>query len=446
MSLSDEVLRLIAQSPTLMAALCSGKALNDILDRGIASADDVALMIEGCIGMHPDLASNIALMLGDQRLTLSNTMAILNSPNISTESIIRILASGAMSATKARDVLSNLPANVAQAALYRLVDNGLYDYVLNILTLGASDETVSANTTWTTGVNRRRNLTIASGVTLTLGAGPAVIIADTVTNNGTIASGWVKGAGGAAGAAGAGAGGNGAGGIIILARSITVGTITANGAAGGNGSTVAANANGGAGGAGLFWEVSGYPAGTGGDGGGLTATYRGRGSKNAGGGGATYSYYGGNGGVASVASFGSLTDLVKELLKTACDWWLVNVVGKTPTVTKSFPMLGGSGGGGGAAQDGYGAAGGGGGGGGQVVIYGTSMIAGSVSAAAGNGGRGGAEGSYDAGGGGGGGGVIYVAYKTLFGSFTTNVAGGAEGTGDQNGYAGGAGSVLIQAI
>jgi hypothetical protein len=315
-----------------------------------------------------------------------------------------------------------------------MADGGYYDRLLAIIVYGASDYSVTASTTLTTGVNRYGTLSIASGVTLTLGASPGVIIADTVSNPGTIASGWVKASGGAAGASGAGAGGAGYGGVIIVARSVTVGTVTANSASGASGSTVTASGAGGTGGAGAFWVISpDLPPLGGGD------YYPPDAKRNGGSGGGLSPYSGGYCGDASVTSFTSASSLLIELLKTISDWWLVNVVGKTPTTTKSIPSLGGSGGGGGGAYDGQCAGGGGGGGGGQIIIYGTSVTAGTVQAKGGAGGAGGTEGANDAGGGGGGGGIIYIFYKSLTGAFTYDVSGGAGGTGDRVGAAGGTG-------
>jgi len=337
---------------------------------------------------------------------------------------------------------SGLTADRTQAILYSMVDNGYYDEVLAAITADASDQTYSTSTSLSTGVNRYRSLSIASGVTLTLNAGPGVIIADTISNSGTIASGWVKGSGGSAGASGAGAGGAGRGALIILARNLTTGTVTADGASGGNGSTVAASGSGGAGTGGALLELVALPAGTGGTGGGAG----GSGAKNAGGGGGYSTQKGGAAGAASVTTLGDARSLLVEILKAACDWWLVNVAGKTPTATKPFPSLGGSGGGGGAAYDGYCAGGGGGGGGGQVIIYATSLTAGTVSAKGGNGGNGGSEGTADAGGGGGGGGTVYIMYRKLSGTITIYVSGGAGGTGDAAGSAGSTGSYLITAV
>jgi hypothetical protein len=376
---------------------------------------------------------NDAISLG-YTPTLAATMDIAARAMNGGPAIGAMLASPLISNENARVVLThpNMTALGLQKIMYGMADAGAYDKLLYIITYGASNYSVTANTTLTTGVNRYATLSISSGVTLTLGADPGVIIADTVSNSGTIASGWVCGAGGSPGASGAGAGGNGRGAVIILARSITVGTVTANGAAGGNGSTVAASASGGAGGAGNFWLIGNDSVPKGGNGGGSAG---GAGNPNGGGGGG-HGYGGGNGGSASTTTFNDALSLLSQLFKAVCDWWIINVMGKPLFSTTSIPTLGGSGGGGGGASDTVCAGGGGGGGGGQIIIYGTSVTAGTVQAKAGAGGNGGNEGNYDSGGGGGGGGIIYVLYKSLTGTFTYDVSGGAGGTGDRAGGAG----------
>ena len=387
-------------------------------------------------------ASRAASILNDANLSVSRAASILNDANLSVSKVAAILGDTNLSASRAVAILGdvNLSADRAQAILYSMADQGFYDKVLAIIVVGASNYSVTANTTLTTGVNRYGTLSISSGVTLTLGAGPGVILADTISNSGTIASGWVKGSGGAAGASGAGAGGNGAGAVILLARSITIGTVRANGGAGGNGSTVATSGAGTSGAGGLFWTVGTDTPPNGGSGpSGISGSGAGRPNGGGGGGAASSSYIAGSGGSATVTSFSDAPSLLKELLKSACDWWLVNVAGKSPSSTKSIPNLGGSGGGGGAAYDTYGAGGGGGGGGGEIIVYGTSVTAGSLFAVGGAGGSGGTEGPYDGGGGGGGGGIIYVLYKSLTGTDTFSVGGGAGGGGDGAGTAGGTG-------
>jgi hypothetical protein len=406
----SSIVELFATSPRTLLTTLSAKLFNDAVVAGYADSLASSMNI-AAVAMGGGPA--IGMMLSHSLIPHDTVRTILMNPNITVHGLQKIM--------------------------YGMVDAGAFDKLLYVITYGASDYSVTASTTLTTGVNRYGTLSIASGTTLTLGAGPGVIIADTVSNSGTIASGWVKGSGGST-VSGAGAGGAGRGAVIILARSITVGTITANGVAGGDGSTVTASASGAAGGAGNFWLISGDSVPSGGNGGGPP----GYGRPNGGGGGgglSAYGYYGGDGGTATTTSFPSILSLLQEILKAVVDWWLVNIVGKTPSTIKTFPSLGGSGGGGAAAADNYGAGGGGGGGAGQIIIYGTSVTAGTVQAKGGAGGAGGTEGSRDAGGGGGGGGIIYVSYKSLTGTFTYDVSGGAGGTGDPtlSGTAGGAG-------
>jgi hypothetical protein len=410
----SSIFELFVTSPRAFLAMLSSKLFNEAIAFGLtdvlAGTIDVAVQAMG--GARPTAA-----LFSSPSVPLSNVLAVLQSPNLS--------------GAAARDILS------------AMVDAGYYDKVLAIMTLGRPDASYTASTTLTTGINIFRNLSIGTGVTLTLGASPCVLVADTITNSGTITTNVIKAAGGAPAVSGAGAGGGGRHGIIILARSLTVGTISANGAGGAAGSTVAASGAGGAGAGGLFWEIQGYPAGTGGKGG---SEFGGAGSKNAGGGGggptniAGTGYYGGGGGAASVVTYASPASLLADLFKPIIDYWVANVLAKSVPLPRAVPALGGSGGGGGGAYDGYSAGGGGGGGGGQIVVYATSITAGTITASGGPGGSGGAEGSFDTGGGGGGGGVIYVFYKSLSGTFSFNVAGGGGGGGDIAGAAGTAGS------
>jgi hypothetical protein len=449
------VLELFATSPKALLGLLSAKLFNDAVAAGytdvLASSMDVAARAMN--GGYP-----IACMLDSASIPSSSIVTVLSNSNVSAQAMGLILGQGVLGSSKVAAVLNDasitvskiysavaaIPANNAQSMLYSWIDGGAdYDKLLQVILTGATDYSVTANTTLTTGVNRYKTLSIASGVTLTLGAGPGVIVADTVSNSGTIASGWTSASGGSPGASGAGAGGGGAGAVIIVARSITIGTITANGAAGEAGSTVAASASGGAGGAGNFWLISGDTVPSGGNG---DYTTGGAGNPNGGGGGGGYDNYGGAGGTATTSTYSVASDLLKDLFKPLVDWWLVNVMGKTPSSTRSLPSLGGSGGGGGSARDTTSASGGGGGGGGQIIVYGTSVTAGTVNAIGGGGGAGGAEGSYDCGGGGGGGGIIYIFYKSLTGTFTYDVSGGAGGTGDYAGAAGGAGAFRAIAV
>lgn len=326
----------------------------------------------------------------------------------------------------------NITADRAQAILYQMADDGYYDKILDIMTVNASDSTITVNGNFPASINRYKTLTVNNGVTFSGNALPGVLIADIISNDGTIKATATKGAAGAAGGDGVGVGGTGIGGLIILARTLTVGTIRSNGNNGVSGTTVTTDGNGGAGGAGLFWRIGADVVATGGNGGDTLAGGKGIGSQNAGGGGGGTGHIGGNGGVATIVDFATGMSLLVELIKTAADWWLQNVLSKIPTLVKSFPNLGGSGGGGGSAANLNGACGGGGGGGGQIIAVSTTLITGIFTAPGGNGGNGGTEGAGDSGGGGGAGGVIYVLYAVKIVTNASGVSGGAIGTSDVN--------------
>jgi hypothetical protein len=397
--------------------MLSSKYFNDAITMGLvdvlASSIDVAVRAMG--GSDPT-----ATLFTSSAIPASNIAEVLRSPNITGDAV--------------------------QSILYRMTDNKQYDRVIELMTTIQPDQTFSASTTLTTGVNFFRNVSIASGVTLTLGASPCLLVADTISNSGTITTNVVKGAGGVPGGS-AGAGGPGRHGIIILARSLTTGTIRADGGAGVNGTAGTTSGSGGAGGGGLFWEISGYPAGTGGTGGGPSG-YTAAGSKNAGGGGAGFAagtaIAGGPGGSASVVTYSTPLSLSTDLFKSVIDTWITSVLGKSLTTPRAVPALGGSGGGGGGAYLSSNG-GGGGGGGGQILVYGTTITAGTITAVGGSGGNG-AGGGFPGGGGGGGGGIIYVFYKSLSGTFSFSVAGGAGGTGSYTGTAGTAGSAATFAV
>jgi len=445
-SLSDEMLTLIAQSPTMMLAVGSGKALEDILNKGIATADELAETIDEAVEAWPSRIDIVARMFDDYRLSVDNAARIMNSANLAASRAASILADASLSNDKAYSILTNanLAAGRTQAILYAWptpIDGKLAD----ILTRGASDASITANTT-ITGVNRYRSLSVASGVTLTVDGQPGAIIAYSVSNSGTIDKTKTGGAGGAPGATGSGPGGAGGGGLIIFAGTLTNGgAIQALGAAGTAGSTVAASGPGGGGGNGAFVRVGADAAGKGGDG--AIPDTIGVGKVNGGGGGGGYLYRGGPGGDSTYTSYADYASLADDIKKAAVDWVLVNAWAKTPTTTKAFPSAYGSGGGGGVAYDGYASGGGGGGGGGEAVVLCVSLNnTGTISANGGNGGNGGAEGTNDGGGGGGGGGIVYVLYKALVNLGTLSAAGGTYGTGDYNGAAGSAGTAKAVAI
>jgi len=414
---------------------------------------DIAAAILNSTGISADRAASIlnstsitvdkiVHIFNSANITIDRIASILNSPNMSPDKAALILASSNIDPSKVKSILSslNINANRVQAILYKMVDLRYYDRLLQIMTFDATDFTVSSNTILnTTGVNRYRNLIINSRATLTVGREPGVIIADTINNYGSIVSGWVKGAGGI-GSSGGYNGGNGTGGIIILARNIVVGNISADGKAAPNVKGTSSGPT--AGGSGAFWLIGSDMPGKGGEGelaaiGTPFGCFAGSGGYNGGGGGGVFDgqncYPGADGGDSSRTYFSTAIDLLNELFKSVVDWYIVNVLGKNPSTIKSIPSLGGSGGGGGNG------AGGGGGGGGQIIIYGTSITTGTITA---RGGSGGAHG--EAGGGGGGGGVVYIFYRSLIGKdFIIDVSGGVRGLNAGSGLPGVSNTILI---
>jgi hypothetical protein len=412
---------------------------------GLITISDLASFVDYGVA-NRGLADVYASIIDSNPLNLWSVdllVDLIGDANLAPSSIKSILASPEISGDRVQEILHGVIDRAVHPGMRDLLDR-----IVQLMTLDAPDASITSSTSLTSGVNRYRNLSIGSGVTLTLATGPGVIIADTISNSGTILSGWVRGSGGPS-VDGSGAGGPGRGGIIIVARSVTVGTIRADGGNGGNGGTTGAYRDGQSGMPGLFWVVDPDRPPVGGRGGGRDVktqpTGWGLGGANGGGGGG-YFRIGGFGGTSRVVAFARPELLVSELFKAVVDWWIVSVLGKRPSLVRAIPRLGGGGGGSGSVYDGFEANGGGGGGGGQIIIYGTSVVAGTIAAKGGAGGAGGGEGSYDCGGGGGGGGVVYVFYRTLSGTFNFDVAGGSGGGGDYAGASGGGGVARVIAL
>jgi hypothetical protein len=166
---------LFATSPRMLLGLLSVKLFNDAMAAGytdlLASSMDVAVR---AMNGGPSLAC----LLDNDMIPFSNIMTVLENPYIDGVSIGGILAGPGLRADK------------AQAIFYQLIDDGYYDKVVGALTYGAPSATISSSTTLTAGINRYNYLSVAPGVTLTLGYGPGILIANTISNLGTIASGW----------------------------------------------------------------------------------------------------------------------------------------------------------------------------------------------------------------------------------------------------------------
>jgi hypothetical protein len=298
--------------------------------------------------------------------------------------------------------------------------------------------TFSTNAVLSTNVLIAQNITIASGVTVTCGTHTCFFIAQNFNNQGTIVNPYGATSGNAVyGDWGGGVGGTGGGGIVVIAYTAAMGTINVNG---GNGMAATTSPGcccnsclgqvGFSGGSGAFALLSGMSVPSGGNG-----------HPNGGGGGGsnTQNGHGGAGGSAIVYSFANGNDLVTYAIQGISDWWLSNVIGKTPSSVTPLLFVYGSGGGGGASNNtGYYGGGGGGGGGGEVIIYGYNVIAGTAFANGGNGGVGSTGGlTQGAGGGGGGGGILLVFYGPggLNGSIGFEALGGSGGLYATDSYA-----------
>jgi hypothetical protein len=416
------------------------------IQNNLMSVDDWAAVLD-VPGVNPDLAASI---LNSPNITTDLATKILNSQNITPDQVASILNSSALDVSKAVSILNSqnitlnrvisvltspfITANRAQSILYAMPFN---KRLVEILTSGAPNLTLGANMTFS-GVNRFSVLNL-NGYTYIADGNPHVIIANNIVISSTsvLAKTQTGGAGGGFavynfvyGAGGAGGGGL----IIIVSRLDNAGAISANGADGMSSSFGVYTSSGtsGDGGPGVFALVADDQVGTGG---------RSNGNKNGGGGGVAYNAPGGMGGGSSIISYATYTDLVEAVKRAAIDWVLVNVFGKSPTVTAQFINVYGSGGGGGGRHsNSLDGGGGGGGGGGQVIILSVEFNNSGVVMA--DGGRGG-SGSSGSGGGGGGGGVVYVFYKNLLSLGTLRANGGAGGPNGQPGTAGTAKAVAI---
>jgi hypothetical protein len=387
-------------------------------------------------------------LLQNPYLGFTNASLILNG--VSSTKLAEIATSTSVPVTSLFSFISNsaLTADAAQGLLYGLAENYYYNKWLQTVTYNAPPITFSTNATLSTNVLIAQNITIASGVTVTCGVHTCYFITQVFNNQGTIVN--PNGAGGGYGLLnfGAAPGGAGGGGVVVIAYTVAVGTINVNGENGPNATTSQGTylGGGGGGGNGFFAVVSGVTIPSGGNAGIMYLGMYGFGEPNGGGGSTASGAPSGDGGPSTLYMFSNGNALLTYLIQGVSDWWLSNVVGKTPSVeTQLLFVYGSGGGGGGPGSSGYLGGGGGGGGGGEAIIYGYEVIAGTVDAAGGVGGTGGG------GGGGGGGGAVLVFYGSggLNGSMNVNVAGGAGGVGSTssyNGQPGGTGSYLATSV
>ena len=332
----------------------------------------------------------------------------------------------AFSLTRIKNIVSNpdLDVDKAQSILYEMPRNKIFDLVLE----GASSVTFSADST-ISGVIRYLDAKVDAGVTLTCDGQPTVIICRNLVNDGNIVKTATGGKGGE-GFSTAGDGGCGGGGLIILAKEEVLNNnlISANGEggeAGTNGSGL--YAPGACGEHGNVIVIADDSVGSGGRGGAEHYNW-GRGNWGGGGAGEGSENCGGDGGVCCYLSFNTADEISSELKKALVDWYLVNIIGRTPSKKAEFFDVKGAGGGGGACEtaSAYKAGGGGGGGSGGIIIVDSDSInnQGTIEARGGDGGDAEDRGT----GGGGGGGLIYLFYRSSITEGTLSVDGGVKGS------------------
>ena len=400
--------------------------------------NDVAQLWSTYLSRQIVSADRLASVLNSSHLSTAKAASVLSSPNMTAEHAARIIMSSSLDVARAEKIVRNVVDARAQEMLYAWVDSlRSLDRLVDLMTLSAPSLRLYADIVLS-GISWLRDLDL-SGFKYVADGQPHVIIAYSISipSTSSIIKTPTGGTGGRPGADGAGRGGIGGGGLIIIARSlVNYGTISADGERGADGSKTSAHGGGGDGGGGYMVRVVVDSPGIGGSGG-----YGGvGGAPGAGGGGGGYTYRGGSGGSITLKDYVSNADLLKDVLKAACDWWLIKI-GKMLRSYRPFPSCFGAGGGGGGSYAGYAASGGGGGSGGWIFIFAHNLDnRGMISARGGDGGRGGEYYRYF-GGGGGGGGLIYVFYNNMISRGYFDVSGGRGG--EANGVSGTAGTAKI---
>ncbi len=337
---------------------------------------------------------------------------------------IAVLESGSLAVSRIHDLLASATwtGDQVEAMLDQLINDNLMDLVVHIITSSAADTTISANTTLTDAVYRYKTLTINSGKVLTCKAGTQVIIALNVINNGTITLG-AGGAGGFTQSTSNNVGGAGAGGLTLVASYAKLDILNGSGANGGTRTSGNQGYAGLPGGTGYFLRIENETVPVGKKG--LDTNYGGGGGAPTGVGG-TGTYAGGAGGPRTDNLYDPLTQLAISMVMIATNWYVINVLSKSPTRTLTFFDHYGAGGGagGGASTTNFG--GGGGGQGGSVLAIVTILDTATITLNGGNGGNGVGTG---AGGGGAAPGHCVYLTDTVTGIISITLTVGSDGTG-----------------
>ena len=171
---------LFVHHPRMFLALLSVKLFNDAINQGLVDtlAETIDIAVRGLNGARP-----IATLFDKPAINISDIISILNSTNIEVATCAKIFDQPTLSASKVATIFNdvnlsvsrilsilqdtNLSADRAQAILYAMSDGEYFDRLMQIITSGASNLSVTSSTTLTTGVSRYGTLSISSGVTLT---------------------------------------------------------------------------------------------------------------------------------------------------------------------------------------------------------------------------------------------------------------------------------------
>jgi hypothetical protein len=135
--------------------------------------------------------SKVAAIFNDENLSVSKAAMIINHENFSISKAVAIISHENLSVSKAATIINHENLSVSKA--YNIITHGdlsadrtqeiLYNIpfgtkLVDILTYGAGNLTVSSNTT-ISGVNRYNTLTVNSGITLTINGQPGALIVKT---------------------------------------------------------------------------------------------------------------------------------------------------------------------------------------------------------------------------------------------------------------------------
>ena len=232
---------------------------------------------------NANTAAQGAVLFNDL-MRVSKSALVFNEAGFSVANKALVFNEAGLTAMNANSICdhANLTSDHEQAILQQMSADQSVSKLIDIITDGLSVVTISADTQ-IEDTTAYKDLTVDSGYTLTVHTASdsksGIIIARTITNNGTITRTPQGAAGGAACASGAGAGAKGGAGLLIVVKTLdNNATISAPGLAGGNAGAYTAECSGPAGSNGALYRVGTDIIGLGGNGyGGGDYTYSGSG-------------------------------------------------------------------------------------------------------------------------------------------------------------------------